>query len=144
IQRVRELIPTSPIDPAVPVQARADVNADGVVNQLDLAIVEAAADTTGEPRTPAPGVGPSSPWRMEGFTDLGIPDRVPFAPRTKNSRGYSIGSVARPDGYEEATLLQPGGNAVRLGTLGGRFSVALAINELNQIVGYSETSAFEV
>jgi probable HAF family extracellular repeat protein len=71
---------------------------------------------------------------MQGFaTDA-------FRPYAVNERGVVAGYTVQ-DTTVEAALLDPTDDLTRLGTLGGRNSVAYALNDAGQVVGTAQTSA---
>lgn len=69
------------------------------------------------------------------ITDLGINDGEAIA---VNNAGQVIGNYWDP--FRKAFFWQKG-NMVDLGGLGGRFTVATAINDSGEVVGYSQTEA---
>jgi len=59
-----------------------------------------------------------------------------------NAGGQVVGwSYTTNQSSERAFLKNPGGPMIDLGTLGGRFSVARAINDQGTVIGYGETAA---
>jgi len=75
--------------------------------------------------------------RTNGMRALALPGGGTTKARGINHHGTITGQRTSPDNYQRAFLLQ-GTNVENLGTLGGYNSVALALNNSNQVVGYAD------
>ena len=93
-----------------------------------------------DPPPTAPRVTPSTPLAsIAGATVTGLP----FDGVAINDAGQVAGTqnpTNPQSGQTRAMLYTPGVGVQNLGTLGGTISIAYALNELGQVVGYSTTA----
>jgi len=101
----------------------------------DAAAINDRGDVVGYSET-ARGTIEAFLWRdgrMRGLGDLQLSDI--------NNHGWAVGSVPTEGGTAYHAVLWRDGVTQDLGTLGGRYSYAAAVNDRGQIVGVSQTAS---
>lgn len=167
---VNSLVGANPINPADPNHLRADLDNNGRIDAADVQIALAnrrkdvrfippvcpeglvqpvltedeLLAATIRPRQGVPFRNGDYVLSLTGLSPVDDRTLQTIKQKTFNIHGDSAATVVTDSGESHAMIRYSTGEVRDLGTLGGGFSVATAINDAGQVAGYSQTATGQV